>query len=137
MFGVILTPVCDEQVLHMWKGYRSAQLGWFLHQSPDPQFNQVVLVIYVPKRGVVELWKVPTCQRLHSFRVPGPARLLYVDGGYSAQSVDSVTAVTVPAQCLLLHTVNGSDAYATGQPNSDGTLSADTAFIQTVSLPSQ
>ena len=83
-------------VLRMWRAYRDAQLAWVLvppsltgntpctggsEDRPDPKGLQQALVIYVPRRGIVEVWPVeqgPCLVRLESccsrgsLLAPGP-----------------------------------------------------------------
>ena len=49
-------------VTHVWKGYHHAQFGW-IHtmkdkDNPDPGNSEfaILLVIYLPRRGLLEVW---------------------------------------------------------------------------------
>ncbi|KAJ8367335.1 hypothetical protein AAFF_G00320840 [Aldrovandia affinis] len=79
-FGrVILLDVARGIAIRMWKGYRDAQLGWV-------QF----LVIYAPRRGILEVWGTQQGPRVGAFTVGKHCRLLYP--GYRLMGVNSVTS---------------------------------------------
>ncbi|XP_032728843.1 rab3 GTPase-activating protein non-catalytic subunit isoform X3 [Lontra canadensis] len=87
-FGrVILLDVARGIAIRMWKGYRDAQIGWIqiiedLHErvpekadlSPfgntqGPSRVAQFLVIYAPRRGILEVWSTQQGPRVGAFNV--------------------------------------------------------------------
>ncbi|XP_069464692.1 rab3 GTPase-activating protein non-catalytic subunit [Ambystoma mexicanum] len=108
-FGrVILLDVGRGLAIRMWKGYRDAQVGWIqvsedLHDretdrgqfSPfsSPQGPSRVaqfLVIYAPRRGILEVWSTQQGPRVGAFNVGKHCRLLYP--GYKIMGLNNVTS---------------------------------------------
>ncbi|XP_061481152.1 rab3 GTPase-activating protein non-catalytic subunit isoform X2 [Rhineura floridana] len=108
-FGrVLLLDVARGLSIRMWKGYRDAQIGWIqivedLHEreaekmgfSPfgTPQGpNRVAqfLVIYAPRRGILEVWSTQQGPRVGAFNVGKHCRLLYP--GYKIMGLNNVTS---------------------------------------------
>jgi hypothetical protein len=98
-FGrVMLVSVQDCVVLRLWKGCREAQLGWVTLAERWPGREDGVrlrahlraaagagaasvswglyLVLYLPHRGALELWRMRAGPRAASFPVPAGGRLL-------------------------------------------------------------
>ncbi|KAM7403977.1 hypothetical protein PAMA_004407 [Pampus argenteus] len=101
-FGrVTLLDLARGIAIRMWKGYRDAQLGW-LHvpeergdreHSPSaslPRRHALFLVIYAPRRGILEVWAMQQGPRVGAFTVGKHCRLLYA--GYRLMGVNSVTS---------------------------------------------
>lgn len=80
-FGrVFLLDGTNMIVIRIWKGYRSAQCGWVeVQQDPeDPDSPHAsFLVIYAPKRGLLEVWSVQRGPRVAAFNVGKSCVLLY------------------------------------------------------------
>ncbi|KAG7460586.1 hypothetical protein MATL_G00200350 [Megalops atlanticus] len=86
--------------IRMWKGYRDAQLGWIQvcerrgeGESVSPTFprrHAQFLVIYAPRRGILEVWGTQQGPRVGAFTVGKHCRLLYP--GYRLMGVNSVTS---------------------------------------------
>lgn len=63
-FGrVLLIDTFEGVVVRMWKGgYRDAQCGWLQHSTYDETEGRMqltfFLVIYTPKRGMLEVWRM-------------------------------------------------------------------------------
>ncbi|XP_072040294.1 rab3 GTPase-activating protein non-catalytic subunit-like [Amphiura filiformis] len=92
-FGrVILIDVARGVAVRMWKGYRDAQCGWIQvpedlhremgegksrhrHRQYGPRMA-LYLVIYAPRRGILEVWNTQQGPRVAAFNVPKSARLL-------------------------------------------------------------
>ncbi len=55
---VLLLEARTLVVLRIWKGYRDAQCGWVVDQD-----GSALMVIYAPRRGLLELWEVPAGPR--------------------------------------------------------------------------
>ncbi|XP_052593894.1 rab3 GTPase-activating protein non-catalytic subunit isoform X5 [Peromyscus californicus insignis] len=108
-FGrVILLDVARGIAIRMWKGYRDAQIGWIqivedLHErvpekgdfSPfgnnqGPSRVAQFLVIYAPRRGILEVWNTQQGPRVGAFNVGKHCRLLYP--GYKIMGLNNVTS---------------------------------------------
>uniref|UniRef100_A0AAX7UG25 RAB3 GTPase activating protein subunit 2 (non-catalytic) n=1 Tax=Astatotilapia calliptera TaxID=8154 RepID=A0AAX7UG25_ASTCA len=101
-FGrVTLLDLARGIAIRMWKGYRDAQLGWL--QVPEerserdlspsaslPRRHALFLVIYAPRRGILEVWAMQQGPRVGAFTVGKHCRLLYA--GYRLMGVNSVTS---------------------------------------------
>ncbi|XP_075060377.1 rab3 GTPase-activating protein non-catalytic subunit [Mixophyes fleayi] len=108
-FGrVILLDVGRGVAIRMWKGYRDAQVGWMQivedlheresdrgHVSPfgstqGPCRVAQFLVIYAPRRGILEVWSTQQGPRVGAFNVGKHCRLLYP--GYKIMGLNNVTS---------------------------------------------
>nr|XP_021532901.1 rab3 GTPase-activating protein non-catalytic subunit [Aotus nancymaae] len=108
-FGrVILLDVARGIAIRMWKGYRDAQIGWIqivedLHErvpekadfspfgnSQGPSRVAQFLVIYAPRRGILEVWSTQQGPRVGAFNVGKHCRLLYP--GYKIMGLNNVTS---------------------------------------------
>uniref|UniRef100_A0A8C6Y883 RAB3 GTPase activating non-catalytic protein subunit 2 n=1 Tax=Naja naja TaxID=35670 RepID=A0A8C6Y883_NAJNA len=108
-FGrILLLDVARGLSVRMWKGYRDAQVGWIqiaedLHEresikidfSPastaqGPSRVAQFLVIYAPRRGILEVWSTQQGPRVGAFNVGKHCRLLYP--GYKIMGLNSVTS---------------------------------------------
>uniref|UniRef100_A0A8C9B3G0 RAB3 GTPase activating non-catalytic protein subunit 2 n=1 Tax=Phocoena sinus TaxID=42100 RepID=A0A8C9B3G0_PHOSS len=127
-FGrIILLDVARGIAIRMWKGYRDAQTGWIqivedLHErvpekvdfSPfgSPQGPSRVaqfLVIYAPRRGILEVWSTQQGPRVGAFNVGKHCRLLYP--GYKIMGLNNVTSQNWQPQTYqicLVDPVSGS-----------------------------
>ncbi|KAL1520374.1 hypothetical protein AB1Y20_021961 [Prymnesium parvum] len=72
-------------VLRVWKGYRDAQCAWSCESKVKPWADSVstgeescrlFLVIYAPRRGLLEVWHAPLGGRVHAFSVGAGCLLL-------------------------------------------------------------
>uniref|UniRef100_A0A8C6QFB1 RAB3 GTPase activating protein subunit 2 n=1 Tax=Nannospalax galili TaxID=1026970 RepID=A0A8C6QFB1_NANGA len=121
-FGrVILLDVARGIAIRMWKGYRDAQTGWTqivedLHErapekggfspfgdSQGPSRVAQFLVIYAPRRGILEVWNTQQGPRVGAFNVGKHCRLLYP--GYKIMGLNNVTSQSWQPQtyqiCLI------------------------------------
>ncbi|XP_048353922.1 rab3 GTPase-activating protein non-catalytic subunit isoform X3 [Sphaerodactylus townsendi] len=108
-FGrVLLLDVARGLAIRMWKGYRDAQVGWIqivedLHEresekmdfspvgsSQGPSRVAQFLVIYAPRRGILEVWSTQQGPRVGAFNVGKHCRLLYP--GYKIMGLNSITS---------------------------------------------
>uniref|UniRef100_A0A8C9ZED8 RAB3 GTPase activating protein subunit 2 (non-catalytic) n=1 Tax=Sander lucioperca TaxID=283035 RepID=A0A8C9ZED8_SANLU len=101
-FGrVTLLDLARGIAIRMWKGYRDAQLGWlqvpeervdreFSPSASLPRRHALFLVIYAPRRGILEVWGMQHGPRVGAFTVGKHCRLLYA--GYRLMGVNSVTS---------------------------------------------
>lgn len=76
--------------VRMWKGYRRAQCGWLQVEEEEPSQKGnpkhllrtvLFLVIYDPKKGMLEVWTVPNGVRVAAFSCSKKGRLLYTSHG--------------------------------------------------------
>uniref|UniRef100_A0A3Q3WCN4 Uncharacterized protein n=1 Tax=Mola mola TaxID=94237 RepID=A0A3Q3WCN4_MOLML len=101
-FGrVTLLDLARGICIRMWKGYRDAQLGWLQVQeergdrehspfSSLPRRHALFMVIYAPRRGILEVWAMQQGPRVGAFTVGKHCRLLYA--GYRLMGMNSVTS---------------------------------------------
>ncbi|KAJ8274972.1 hypothetical protein COCON_G00095970 [Conger conger] len=101
-FGrVTLLDLARGIAIRMWKGYRDAQLGWVqvcegrgegenVTSPTFPRRHAQFLVIYAPRRGILEVWGTQQGPRVGAFTVGKHCRLLYP--GYRLMGVNSVTS---------------------------------------------
>ncbi|XP_078796486.1 rab3 GTPase-activating protein non-catalytic subunit isoform X2 [Oryzias latipes] len=101
-FGrVTLLDLARGISIRMWKGYRDAQLGWlqvreergdrdFSPTGSMPRRHALFLIIYAPRRGILEVWAMQRGPRVGAFTVGKHCRLLYA--GYRLMGVNSVTS---------------------------------------------
>jgi hypothetical protein len=103
-FGrVMLLDVSTGTVVRMWKGYRDAQVGWIsaagkLAKATTNACTSCFLVIFAPRRSLVEIWAMRGGGRVVAFTVPDGSNLLY------SPSVifGSVPALLAGNRCVLL-----------------------------------
>ncbi|XP_054006730.1 rab3 GTPase-activating protein non-catalytic subunit [Hylaeus anthracinus] len=96
MGRVILIDNRHGIATRMWKGYRDAQCGWIeaeeeKHSGPNRaggKFKQashlrtaLFLVIYAPKKGVIEIWSTQQGPKITTFTASKHGRLLYINYG--------------------------------------------------------
>lgn len=120
-FGrVTLLDLVRGIAIRMWKGYRDAQLGWMQiaeergmrdtqSSAPTPRRHALFLVIYAPRRGILEVWAMQRGPRVGAFNVGKHCRLLYA--GYRLMGVNSVTSQgwqLHTQQVCLLDPTNGA-----------------------------
>ena len=132
-FGrVLLVRTDDLGLLHVWKGFRGAQVAW----QVLPQYGAApggggkgrcvtAAVLYAPSRGLLEVWEVPAVRRLGCWDVGRHARLVQVGsagcaGGWvcalpagaakGAGHEPHTASTCVPAQALLLVPEGGGEA---------------------------
>ncbi|KZC10899.1 Rab3 GTPase-activating protein non-catalytic subunit [Dufourea novaeangliae] len=96
MGRVILIDNRRGIAIRMWKGYRNAQCGWIeveeqrhsgMHKAVT-KFKQtshlrsaLFLVIYAPKKGVIDIWGTQQGPKITTFTASKHGRLLYVNYG--------------------------------------------------------
>lgn len=80
-FGrILLLDATNMVIIRIWKGYRSAQCGWVeVQQNPElsDSARASFLVIYAPKRGLLEVWSAQRGPRVAAFNVGKSCTLLY------------------------------------------------------------
>ncbi|XP_064601694.1 rab3 GTPase-activating protein non-catalytic subunit-like isoform X2 [Liolophura sinensis] len=99
-FGrVFLIDVESGTAVRMWKGYRDAQLGWIqVKDDGENKYEESVrtaqfLVIYAPRRGILEVWTAVNGPRVAAFNVSKWARL--ISPGYGMMGLNNVTIKSV------------------------------------------
>ncbi|XP_065841627.1 rab3 GTPase-activating protein non-catalytic subunit-like isoform X2 [Oscarella lobularis] len=112
-FGrVMLLDVNQFTLVRIWKGYREAQCGFCTSRedSDDPRSHvgrlATFVVIYAPRRGIVEVWPVNRAERVAAFNVGKKCRLLY-----QGQGVVGVQKGLYPCQCVLLQPDGSLNAF--------------------------
>ncbi|XP_023566117.1 rab3 GTPase-activating protein non-catalytic subunit isoform X2 [Octodon degus] len=127
-FGrVILLDVARGIAVRMWKGYRDAQVGWVqivedlqerapetadptpFGSSQGPSRVAQFLVIYAPRRGILEVWSTQQGPRVGAFNVGKHCRLLYP--GYKIMGLNNITSQSWQPQTYqicLVDPVSGS-----------------------------
>lgn len=76
---VLLIDIESMLVLRIWKGYRNAQCAWLCvkENASDHQCKRsLCLIIYAPKRGLLEIWKVVNGPRIAVFTVSKDAQII-------------------------------------------------------------
>ncbi|XP_034172933.2 rab3 GTPase activating protein isoform X1 [Osmia lignaria lignaria] len=96
MGRVILVDNRCGIAIRMWKGYRDAQCGWIeveeeKHPGMRKEFNKfkqtsqlrsaLFLVIYAPKKGVIDIWSTQQGPKITTFTASKHGRLLYINYG--------------------------------------------------------
>ncbi|XP_069162048.1 rab3 GTPase-activating protein non-catalytic subunit isoform X2 [Procambarus clarkii] len=90
---VTLIDVHRGVALRMWKGYRDANCGWHEVEGSWGGTKRCVvfLLIYTPRRGLLEVWTPQQGPRVAAFNVPKQSRLLYTP--HTLLGVNSVRGV--------------------------------------------
>lgn len=79
-FGrVTLIDIHRGVAVRMWKGYRDANCGWLEVEGEwgGTKRRVAFLLIYAPRRGLLEVWTPQQGPRVAAFNVPKQSRLLY------------------------------------------------------------
>ncbi|CAM1313278.1 RAB3GAP2 (predicted) [Pycnogonum litorale] len=88
---VVLLDVKRGIAVRIWKGYRDAQCGWLeadedthrydkCRSTPVPR-SATFLVIYAPRRGILEVWTMQQGPRVAAFNVGKNSRLFHIGYG--------------------------------------------------------
>lgn len=85
-FGrVILFDMENCIAIRIWKGYRKAEVGWIVVEEESNNEIQEYykqaqfLLIYAPKRGILEIWCSQNGPRVTAFNVGKNCKLIYTD----------------------------------------------------------
>uniref|UniRef100_A0A914LGZ4 Rab3-GAP regulatory subunit N-terminal domain-containing protein n=1 Tax=Meloidogyne incognita TaxID=6306 RepID=A0A914LGZ4_MELIC len=83
---ILLVNTKMRRILRIWKGYRQARCGWIEKQQkcsaphqPAPS-KALFLIIYVPRRGLLEVWSMQNGPRISAFEVDD-GRLISINYG--------------------------------------------------------
>jgi hypothetical protein len=92
------------------QGYRDAQCGWAAPPPGHPwEHHRVVLVLYAPKRQILEVWAPGDTKRIAAVNVAGPCVLLPAPapcGGWQSPAA-GVWHSKHPASTLVLQLQTG------------------------------
>uniref|UniRef100_A0A914VMM9 Rab3-GAP regulatory subunit N-terminal domain-containing protein n=1 Tax=Plectus sambesii TaxID=2011161 RepID=A0A914VMM9_9BILA len=80
---IMLVNTSLRQVVRVWKGYRDATCAWIESFGEVSQTNKKIgralfLIIYAPRRGLLEVWAMQNGPRVSAFNVDKKGRLLTV-----------------------------------------------------------
>ncbi|XP_014277856.1 rab3 GTPase-activating protein non-catalytic subunit [Halyomorpha halys] len=80
---VVLIDNFSGIALKMWKGYRDAQCGFIPVEEKKPGRGRraLFLIIYAPKKGILEVWALQQGPKISVFNASKNGRLLYVNYG--------------------------------------------------------
>lgn len=98
-------------VIHVWKGYHHAQVGWITTLwdafkanpekiPPDLELG-VLLVLYLPRRGLLEVWSPEQKARIAEFPVGKRGRLVHSSNVVLDTSPRSPFSVRIHSCCFL------------------------------------
>ncbi|KAL0113487.1 hypothetical protein PUN28_012561 [Cardiocondyla obscurior] len=123
MGRVILVNNKKGIAVRMWKGYRDAQCSWIevgeerdrgIRRNVDksgrkvPLRTALFLVIYAPKKGVIDIWSVQQGPKITTFTASKNGRLLYINYGFLGAN-DNATLSKNKAQysCVFIDPLGG------------------------------
>lgn len=120
----VLAVVCDEFgritlidtvnwiAVRMWKGYRDAECGWLEvaeDETAATSKKSLLLLIYAPKRGIVEVWRCQKGPRIATFNVGKNCKLFY--NNYSILGLNHIlrlrAAKPLVSSCYLFDRSSG------------------------------
>ncbi|XP_078488494.1 rab3 GTPase-activating protein non-catalytic subunit [Ciona intestinalis] len=112
-FGrVMLVDLNKGYVMRVWKGYRDAQIA-FVRSHDDTQKHRhsgssprsaLFLVIYAPRRGLLEIWSCINGPRVGAFNISKNARLLCPGYKMFGMNNSSITHIPNMLECCVLGT---------------------------------
>ncbi|XP_074646161.1 rab3 GTPase-activating protein non-catalytic subunit-like isoform X2 [Tubulanus polymorphus] len=91
---IVLIDVDKGIAIRMWKGYRDAQVAWVEVKEDSSRSKKVVrtalfLIIYAPRRGILEVWTAQQGMRVSAFNVGKWCTLTYP--GFGMMGLNNVT----------------------------------------------
>ena len=101
-------------VIHIWKGYHHAQIGWITTSWEDRKCHKadkipqdleisVLLVLYLPRRGLLEVWSPEQMLRVLEFPVGKHGRLISCTNALlDENSIPSPFSVRTISECTFL-----------------------------------
>ncbi|EZA61233.1 Rab3 GTPase-activating protein non-catalytic subunit [Ooceraea biroi] len=123
MGRVILVNNRRGIAVRMWKGYRDAQCGWIevteerdrgIHKSVGKSARKsllrtaLFLVIYAPKKGVIDIWNIQQGPKITTFTASKNGRLLYINYGYlGANDNASLSKNKAQYSCVFMDPLGG------------------------------
>ncbi|XP_041353023.1 rab3 GTPase-activating protein non-catalytic subunit-like isoform X2 [Gigantopelta aegis] len=113
---VVLIDVERGIAVRMWKGYRDAQLGWIQVREDDTQsggnkdHSRVAqfLVIYAPRRGILEVWTAATGPRVAAFNTSKWCQLISPSHGMMGLNIVTSRGVKTKVFSCALIEPNGT-----------------------------
>lgn len=127
-FGrVMLVDITNWLVLKIWKGYRNAQCGWIeIKRNPGEATSPyaLFLVIYAPKRGLLEVWSAQKGPRVAAFNVGKNCRLLYA--GHSMLNMRAEIQNKSQSLNMLIDRSYSNNCYL---------LNSDTETVFSIEIP--
>ena len=131
---VLVFDLALGTVVHVWKGYHHAQIGWITSTS-EPLGDETnlppglrvasLLVIYLPRRGSLEVWSVEKKSRIAEFSVSKNGRLvssseaildtsftfnaLRVNTSYFLDGSGDLRRIVVPMRSIISQTSSSHD----------------------------
>ncbi|XP_025154199.1 rab3 GTPase-activating protein non-catalytic subunit isoform X2 [Harpegnathos saltator] len=123
MGRVILINNKKGIAVRMWKGYRDAQCGWIevneekdrgIHKNINRPMQKTLLrttmflVIYAPKKGVIDIWSIQQGPKITTFTASKNGRLLYINYGFLGMA-NNTTVYKNKAQysCVFMDPLGG------------------------------
>lgn len=105
---VTLIDVQKGTALRMWKGYRDADCGWVEVEGEWGGSKRWVtfLLIYAPRRGLLEVWMPQQGPRVAAFNVPKQSRLIYTP--HTLLGTNSVRGVRCKVFPVIFITPDGT-----------------------------
>lgn len=105
---VTLLDVQKGIAVRMWKGYRDADCGWVEVEGEWGGTKRWVtfLIIYAPRRGLLEVWMPQQGPRVAAFNVPKQSKLLYTP--HTLLGANSVRGVRCKVFPVIFITPDGT-----------------------------
>lgn len=123
---VILIDNRQGTAMRMWKGYRDAQCGWIEVNEEKQRISRkerktnpglvshmqmrraLFLVIYAPKKGLIDIWSIQNGTKITSFSASKNGRLLYTNYGLSGlNDVTLSTPNRAQYPCVFIDPLGG------------------------------
>uniref|UniRef100_F1KQS4 Rab3 GTPase-activating protein regulatory subunit n=1 Tax=Ascaris suum TaxID=6253 RepID=F1KQS4_ASCSU len=109
---VVLIEAASRQITRMWKGYRDARCAWIEASSSiesevklskgKTQATALFLVIFAPRRGLLEVWSMQNGRRVSAVNVDRRGRLVGVPRLDEQLLGCSATAFSAPSSAFFL-----------------------------------
>ncbi|KYN05982.1 Rab3 GTPase-activating protein non-catalytic subunit [Cyphomyrmex costatus] len=123
MGRVILINNKKGIALRMWKGYRNAQCGWIevteerdraICRNVDKSRRKALLrtalflVIYAPKKGVIDIWSIQQGPKITTFTASKNGRLLYINYGFMGTNDNTILSKNkAQYSCVFIDPLGG------------------------------
>ncbi|KAK0425669.1 hypothetical protein QR680_009314 [Steinernema hermaphroditum] len=111
---VLLINTKLRQIVRIWKGYREARCAWIESSgkvASGGKGKALFLVIFAPRRGLLEVWAMHNGPRVSAFNVDRNGRLLWVGStsqlllGRSDKKVDTSTSAVFISSNGYVHQI--------------------------------
>ncbi|XP_066592229.1 rab3 GTPase-activating protein non-catalytic subunit [Prorops nasuta] len=120
MGRVILVDNRRGMAIRMWKGYRDAQCGWIevdeegkhssrkSHSRGAPVRTAQFLIIYAPKKGIIDIWGIQQGNKITTFTASKNGRLLNINYGlFGTNDTATFSKNKPPYSCVFLDPIGG------------------------------